>query len=109
MTPHEHFTLTSDYAKWARYDPATKTLFVCFPKDAIYAYDNVPAHVFDNLKTAKASAYEPEEGQRKPIGLESPGSEGSYLIHHVVGRDRKNPPYTFRKLTPEEVSDITNA
>jgi hypothetical protein len=101
----KHHQCNSSRVHWAAYDCATLTFYISFkPKGSVYAYDNVPEHVFDNLMTAKESTAAATETTRGPIGAETPGSEGSYLIHHVIGKDRNNPPYKFRKLDEEETA-----
>ena len=116
----KHHPCNSSRVHWAAYDSATLTFYISFkPKGSVYAYENVPEHVFDNLLTAKESKAEPTtitRGKiggpsetievRGPIGAETPGSEGSYLIHHVIGKDRNNPPYKFRKLNDEETAAL---
>ncbi len=101
-----HHDLESNYVSKADYELDTETLYLTWPNGAMYEYKSVPWQVFHNLTDAKTSTAEPTDSTRGPIGGEKPGSEGSYLLHHVVGRDRNNPPYEFRRLTSEEADEI---
>ena len=101
----KHHTLDSNYAKWAKYDTEKQTLYVCFPGGQVYAYKDVPLRVFENLTSAKDSTDTPTETTRSPIGKEKAGSEGSYLIHHVIGIDRKKYPYC--RLSDDEAEALS--
>ncbi len=86
-----HHNCTSEKFNWVAYDEESKTLEVSFkPKGSVYKYFDVPPQHFGNIMHAKS--------RNKAIGAETPGSEGSYIIHHIVGKDRKNPPYRFEKV-----------
>ena len=91
-----HHACDSSKINWVRYFPATRKLQISFkPKGAVYEYDNVPDHHFENTRTAKI--------RNKAIGGETPGSEGSYLIHHVIGMRGQPSPYPFRNLGEKKV------
>jgi hypothetical protein len=94
-----HHTCESAKINWVKFDPETGTMFLSFkPKGTVYRYSDVPAVHFKNVLTAKT--------REEAIGSESPRSEGSYLIHHIIGRDRKNPPFKFEKVSDLEVSAL---
>lgn len=102
-----HHAADSQQFDWAKYDADGNLLYVQYKPGTVYVYLEAPQSVFDNLTTAKDSTAEPTETTRGPIGKEKPGSEGSYLIHHIKGLDWKNnAPFKYRKLDPLEIEDL---
>lgn len=79
------------------YDPSKQHLYMEFP-NGVYRYEGVPDHHFDNVVSAK--------DRNEAIGEEKPGSEGSYVIHHIIGKDRKNPPFKYEKVHPADAADL---
>ena len=107
MTTLLHYNGESIQFEWAKYNPETEELFVQFHEGNIYAYQGVPRKVWDDLLTAKTSTPEPTETTRGPVGDEKPGSEGSYFIYHIKGKNwRDKPPFPYRKLTTEEIQSL---
>ena len=105
----------SHYANRIAYNNDTKQFWIEFkPKMTVYRYEGVPGHHFDNVVFAKARfaewvAANPDANHEEPPKDESGaklGSEGSYLIAHVVGKDRKNPLFVFRRLEGDEAAEI---
>jgi hypothetical protein len=95
MTHHE---CDSHQLNWVKYDAAKQHLYVSFkPKGTVYRYEGVPDHHFKNIVGAKKRTV--------PVGMEKAGSEGSYVLAHVVG-NRKNPPYPCTKLTDAETREL---
>ena len=76
---------------------ADGSLYLKFPNSA-YRYPDPGATHFENIRTAK--------DRKEPIGAEQPGSEGSYIIHHVVGLKGQPAPLPFTKLSPDEADKI---
>lgn len=102
-----HHAADSQQFEFAKYNAENQKLYVGYKPGTVYVYHDVPQHIFDNLLTAKDSTAEPTETTRGPIGKEKPGSEGSYLIHHIKGLDWKNnAPFKYRKLDSVEIEDL---
>jgi KTSC domain len=106
-------------AKVARvaYDAEAKRLYVEFkPKFVVYAYEQVPQAYFDYIRTCRlpegtfaTEQLTVEELAFREMVVEfgvNPGSEGSFIVRMVVGTDRKNPPFTFRRLDDVEAAEI---
>ena len=94
---HHILTSQSDITHIA-YDPDKSHAYLKFKSGAAYRYEAVEPHHFDNTVTAKE--------RNQAIGAETPGSEGSYLIHHIIGRRGTPPPYAYTKLTPDQTAEI---
>ena len=102
-----HHDCDSSKINWVRYDGSKNELHISYkPKGVVYIYsdkrpvESRPAGTdlfdhFENTRTAKS--------RNKAIGCETPGSEGSYLIHHVIGMRGQPAPYPFRKIEEEKV------
>jgi hypothetical protein len=102
-----HHDCDSSKINWVRYDGSKNELYISFkPKGTVYIYsDTRPVgsrarnpdlfNHFENTRTAKS--------RNNAIGGETPGSEGSYLIHHVIGMRGQPAPYPFRKIEEEKV------
>lgn len=72
------------------HDHKESQFFILFKGGAVYVYSNVPAIHFEDAVTAKK--------RNKATAGETPGSEGSYLIHHIIGRRGQTPPFMYAKL-----------
>lgn len=104
----------SKYATRVAYSPDTKQFFIEFKAGQVYRYEGVPGIHFDGVMFTKTRLRDWMEANPDADHSNPPkdyagaklGSEGSYLIAHVVGRDRKNPPFTYRKLDPDEAAAI---
>ena len=104
---HRHIC-DSSKINWVEYHPETNTLRVSFkPKGMVYEYsDPTPVHATANPSLALFLHYEntrTAKSRNAAIGGETPGSEGSYLIHHVIGMRGQPAPYPFRKIEEEKV------
>lgn len=103
-----------DSAKIARvaYDPDARRLYVEFkPKMSAYAYEGIDASHFQYIQTCKFDErllIVEELEQRDAVAAlgVTPGSEGSYIVRVIVGTDRKNPPFPFRRLDDIEAAEI---
>jgi len=110
---------TCTSAKIARvaYDAEDRALFIEFkPKLSCYRYEGVERKHFDYISNCK-TAFENSQLERVTdsdlqfTALDAPkdvtpGSEGSYIVRVIVGTDRKNPPFPFRRLDDVEAADI---
>lgn len=61
-----------------------------------YLYVEVPEEHFTNIVNARATLNEKGE----------PGSEGSYILKHIVGKRGTVGPYKFKPLIPGEMEDL---
>ena len=89
MSNLKHHTLdpeSKSSVKRVAYDPDTQKLYMDFGGKA-YRYHAVPPHHFDNIQSAK--------NRTEAIGDEKPGSEGSYIQTHIIGKRGQEPPYAF--------------
>lgn len=105
-------TCTSSKVARVAYDADARVLFIEFkPNLVCYRYEEVDPIHFEIIATIKADndAWVNDNPGEAPISrFESvvPGSEGSYIIRRIVGTDRKNPLFKFRKLDPEEAGQV---
>ena len=74
-----------------------------------YRYAPCPQEHFDNVvacKEVKAAIARGEMSGERIDGQPEPGSEGSYLIHHVIGKFGKPPPIPFTRLDAADAAEI---
>ena len=100
-----HHDCDSSGFNWIRFDPTKNEIHLSFKPDGkVHVYSAPPGHdnpalvmggEFENVRRAKT--------RNAAIGNEKPGSEGSYIVHHIVGLKGQPAPYPFREIEDEKV------
>ena len=108
-----HCDPESKYAGRVAYDSDSRTFYIEFKKGGVYRYFDVPDTHFFNVMATKTRfndwreanpTLDPSDPPKDDQGAKL-GSEGSYLIAHIVGK-KDNRPYRYEPMDAVDAAEI---